>query len=158
MDRRSATGVRKIERPLLRPIRPALCPMPIGAARERGTYRSLFDTCSMAALYCQMLFDEQGPDDFVYLSENEPFGRLTGLKNVVGKRATESFRESGAEPGTVRDYGCCLRLNRKDLMTLASGAVPAISTTSLSRVLVAVFVISERKQASCAAAGQEEWE
>ena len=40
--------------------------------------------------YCKMLFDDRDrPVDFVYLAVNSAFERLTGLKNVVGKRVTE---------------------------------------------------------------------
>ena len=40
--------------------------------------------------YCRMLYDQEGrPDDFIYLAVNPAFERLTGLKDVVGKRLTE---------------------------------------------------------------------
>ncbi len=61
-------------------------------------YRLLFDNMLEGFAYCEMLFDERGrPIDFVYLSVNSAFGRLTGLQNVVGKRVTEvipGIRES----------------------------------------------------------------
>ena len=39
-----------------------------------------------------MLYDAEGdPEDFVYLAVNPAFERLTGLKDVVGKRLTEVF-------------------------------------------------------------------
>ena len=69
------------------------------AARERAEealresearYRSLFQNMLDGFAYCQMVFDEHGhPQDFVYLAVNDAFGRLTGLENVIGKRATE---------------------------------------------------------------------
>ena len=70
----------------------------IGGAMERAEealreseqrYRSLFDNMLDGFAYCKMLFDEQGhPDDFVYLAVNKAFDRLTGLKDVVGRRVS----------------------------------------------------------------------
>ena len=49
-----------------------------------------FQSAPEGFAYCRMLFDEGGrPDDFVYLAVNPAFERLTGLKDVVGKRVTE---------------------------------------------------------------------
>lgn len=53
-------------------------------------YRSLFENMLDGFAYCKMLYDNQGsPVDFVYLNVNSAFERLTSLRNVVGKRATE---------------------------------------------------------------------
>jgi PAS domain S-box-containing protein len=53
-------------------------------------YRSLFENMLDGFAYCKMIFDEQGrPIDFVYLEVNGAFERLTGLKNVIGKKVTE---------------------------------------------------------------------
>ena len=59
--------------------------------RESETrYRSLFEHMLDGFAYCRMLFDEHGhPEDFVYLSVNDSFGRLTGMAEVIGKRATQ---------------------------------------------------------------------
>ncbi|MEW6440831.1 MAG: PAS domain S-box protein [bacterium] len=61
------------------------------ALREsEGKYRSLFEHMLDGFAYCQMLFDEHGQaDDFIYLEVNASFGRLTGLEDVIGKRATQ---------------------------------------------------------------------
>jgi PAS domain S-box-containing protein len=72
------------------------------ALRESETrYRSLFANMAEGFAYCRVLLDEQGrPTDFEYLEVNEAFGKLTGLVDVVGKRATELFpgiRESYAD-------------------------------------------------------------
>lgn len=63
-------------------------------------YRSLFNNMLDGFAYCRMLFENDLPQDFIYLAVNSAFGRLTGLKNVVGKRATEvipGIRESNPE-------------------------------------------------------------
>ncbi|MBF0521918.1 MAG: PAS domain S-box protein [Candidatus Omnitrophica bacterium] len=53
-------------------------------------YRSLFENMLNGFAYCEMLFDEQGrPQDFIYLSVNNAFESLTGLKDVVGKKVSE---------------------------------------------------------------------
>jgi len=47
--------------------------------------------------YCQMLYDGDRPQDFIYLNVNNAFETLTGLKNVAGKKVTEvipGIRES----------------------------------------------------------------
>jgi len=55
-------------------------------------YHSLFENMLDGFAYCEMLYDEQDrPVDFVYLDVNKTFEQLTGLKNVVGKKATEAI-------------------------------------------------------------------
>jgi PAS domain S-box-containing protein len=55
-------------------------------------YRSLFENMLDGFAYCKMLYDDQGrPIDFVYLNVNSAFERLTGLKDVIGKRATQAI-------------------------------------------------------------------
>ncbi|OGG45199.1 MAG: hypothetical protein A3F84_09405 [Candidatus Handelsmanbacteria bacterium RIFCSPLOWO2_12_FULL_64_10] len=47
-----------------------------------------------------MLFEDNRPQDFIYLDVNSAFEKLTGLKNVVGKKITEvipGIRESHPE-------------------------------------------------------------
>ena len=53
-------------------------------------FRSLFDNMLHGFAYCWMIFDEQDrPVDFVYLEVNQAYGKLTGLTEVVGRRASE---------------------------------------------------------------------
>ncbi|MBI3195508.1 MAG: PAS domain S-box protein, partial [Ignavibacteriae bacterium] len=52
-------------------------------------YRSLFEHMVQGFAYCKMMFEEGQPVDWVYLSVNEVFSTLTGLRDVVGKRVTE---------------------------------------------------------------------
>ncbi len=70
------------------------------------TYRSLFDNMLNGFAYCRMIFENGCPVDFVYLNVNGAFETLTGLKSVVGRRATEvipGIRES--DPGLFEVYG-----------------------------------------------------
>ena len=68
------------------------------ALREsETTYRSLFDNMLNGYAYCRMLYQNDRPDDFIYLSVNEAFERQTGLKNVTGRKVSEvipGIRES----------------------------------------------------------------
>jgi PAS domain S-box-containing protein len=52
-------------------------------------YRSLFQNMLEGFAYCQMLFDGTQPRDFIYLSVNAAFEKLTGLGNVVGRKVSE---------------------------------------------------------------------
>ncbi|HXY54055.1 MAG TPA: PAS domain S-box protein [Nitrospirota bacterium] len=57
-------------------------------ASERR-FHSLFDNMLEGFAYCRILFENDQPKDFVYLEVNTAFERLTGLKNVVGKKVNE---------------------------------------------------------------------
>lgn len=64
----------------------------LGASEER--YRSLFENMMDGFAYCKMLYDVGGrPVDVVFLKVNNAFERLTGLKSVVGRKATELIPE-----------------------------------------------------------------
>jgi len=69
-------------------------------------YHLVFERMSEGFAYCQMLFSDGQPQDFVYLDVNTAFGELTGLKDVVGKRITEllpAIHETNPEIFTI--YG-----------------------------------------------------
>ncbi len=70
-------------------------------SESEAKYRSLFENMLDGSAHCKMLFDDQGhPVDFVYLDVNSAFGRLTGLKDVIGRKVTEvipGIRESSPE-------------------------------------------------------------
>ena len=55
-------------------------------------YHLLFENMLDGYAYCRMLYDDCGhPVDFIYIDTNIAFERLTGLKDVNGKRATEAI-------------------------------------------------------------------
>ncbi len=70
-------------------------------------YRSLFANMINGFAHCRMLFDGQGrPDDLVYLEVNDSFEKLTGLKDVVGRKISEvipGMREK--DPELIQLYG-----------------------------------------------------
>ena len=60
-------------------------------------YRSLFENMLNGLAYCRMLYENGKPSDFIYLDVNSAFETQTGLKNVVGRKASEvipGIRES----------------------------------------------------------------
>jgi PAS domain S-box-containing protein len=113
-----------------------------------------------------MLYDEQGgPDDFVYLAVNEAFGRLTGLKNVVGKRATEVIpRIKELNPELFEIYGRVASTNKPERFEIDFKPLGLYLSVSAycpePGHFVAVFDdISERKQAELRLRqAKEEWE
>jgi len=52
-------------------------------------YRILFDNMLDGYAHCRMVFEDGIPQDFEYIKVNPLFDRLTGLKNVEGKRVSE---------------------------------------------------------------------
>lgn len=53
------------------------------------TYRTLFSNMLNGFAHCRMLYENDQPVDFIYLSVNQSFEKQTGLKNVIGKKVTE---------------------------------------------------------------------
>ncbi len=69
-------------------------------------YRSLFENILEGFAYCKMVYEEGRPRDFIYLEVNNAFEKMTGLRNVAGKRVTElipGIRE--AHPELFEIYG-----------------------------------------------------
>lgn len=52
-------------------------------------YRSLFENMIDGFAYCQMIYVDGEPRDFMYLEVNTAFEALTGLRNVRGKKLSE---------------------------------------------------------------------
>ena len=52
-------------------------------------YHSLFENMLEGYAYCRTHFDNDELIDFTYLDVNSAFGRLTGLKEVVGKKVSD---------------------------------------------------------------------
>lgn len=57
--------------------------------KSEGLYQALFRNLLNGFAYCQMLFSDGEPIDFIYLAVNEAFIRQTGLNDVVGKRVSQ---------------------------------------------------------------------
>jgi PAS domain S-box-containing protein len=52
-------------------------------------HRSLFENMLEGYAFCKMVYDHGEPQDFIYVSVNNSFEELTGLKNVVGKKVSD---------------------------------------------------------------------
>ncbi len=52
-------------------------------------YHSLYDSMAEGFARCKMIYENNEPVDFKYLEVNNSFEKLTGLKNVVGKKISE---------------------------------------------------------------------
>lgn len=52
-------------------------------------YRSLFENMLDGYAYCQGIFQNDHMQDFIYLEVNEAFKKLTGLRNVIGRKVTK---------------------------------------------------------------------
>jgi len=78
------------------------------SAHEVGQehFHALFDHMLNGVAFCRMEFDRDQPRDFVFLAVNDAFESLTGLRDVVGKRASEvmpGIRET--DPQVFEAYG-----------------------------------------------------
>jgi PAS domain S-box-containing protein len=122
----------------------------ISAVEER--YRYLFNNMQEGFAYCRMIYNEDIPLDFMYLSVNSAFETLTGLKNVVGKKVSEvipGIRES--DPGLFEIYGRVAKTGKPERFETYVQALQMWFSISVycpePGCFVAVFdVITERKR------------
>jgi PAS domain S-box-containing protein len=130
--------------------------------RSEFLYRSLFENMLDGLAYCRMNFDDGEPRDFTYLAVNSAFERLTGLKNVVGKRVTEvipGVRESNPELFEI--YGRTAKSGEAERFEIYLKALARWFSVSVyspqEGYFVAVFDnITERKEAEQALKTSEE--
>jgi PAS domain S-box-containing protein len=116
-------------------------------------FRSLFENMLNGFAYCQMLFEQDQPADFVYLAVNGAFEKLTGLKDVVGKKVSEvipGFRQS--DPALLELYGRVARTGVPERVELYVNALKHWFDIMVYRPrpdhFAAVFdVVTARKQA-----------
>ena len=125
--------------------------------KSEGLFRSLFENMLNGFAYCQMHWDENGRAvDFTYLSVNNAFETLTGLRNVVGREVSKvipGIRES--DPELLEIYGRVASTGMPERFEQHVAALQMwfnISVYSPERgYFVAVFdVITERRQAEAA--------
>lgn len=124
-----------------------------GIRASEKLYRSLFENMLNGFAYCRMLFEDGQPRDFIYLTVNDAFETLTGLKNVVGKKISEvipGIRRS--DPGLFEIYGRVSMSGKPERVEIYLEALQQwfwISVYSpATGYFVAVFdVITERKKA-----------
>ncbi len=74
--------------------------------RSQVQYRELFEHMNEGLAYCKMIFENGIGSDLIFLVVNPRFEVLTGLKDVIGKRATEVLpRIRDLDPGDFEVYG-----------------------------------------------------
>ena len=117
-------------------------------------YRLLNENMLEGYAYCRMLYDDRGrPADFVYLSVNHAFERLTGLKNVVNRKVTDIIPGiKGSQPDVLEICGRVAATGRTEKIETEFKPLEmwlSISVYSTERDhFTAVFDnITERKQA-----------
>ena len=120
---------------------------------SEARYRSLFEHMQEGVAYCQMLYENDQPQDFIYRTTNKAFEELTGLKNVAGKKVTEvipNIRKSN--PQLFEIYGRVASTGKPEKFEIFLESLKAwLSVSAYSPVagyFTAIFDnITERKQA-----------
>jgi len=116
-------------------------------------FHSLFKNMVNGFAYCQMIFEKGGPQDFVYLEVNDAFEKITGLKDVVGKKVTDiipGIRE--ADPELFKTYGRVALTGKPESFDIYIASLQVWHSVSLyspqKEHFVSVFNdITERKRA-----------
>ncbi len=75
-------------------------------SESEARYRGLFKNMAEGFAYCQMLFDNGRPVDWVYWMVNEAFEHLTGLADVEGRKVSDAIPGIlQSDPGLFEIYG-----------------------------------------------------
>jgi PAS domain S-box-containing protein len=116
-------------------------------------HRRLFENMLNAVAYGRMIYEDGKPSDFVYLMVNDAFERQTGLRDVVGKRATQvipRLRETDSEVldlyGQVASTGIPVRMERH-LKALDMWLWVSVFSPEPMHFVAVFDVITERKRA-----------
>jgi PAS domain S-box-containing protein len=120
---------------------------------SEARYRSLFENMLNGVAHGRMIFEDDRPVDFVFLSANRAFETLTGLREVAGKRAGEiipGIRE--ADTTLLAFYGRVARTGQAERLETYVTALQQWHAISAYQAapgeFVAVFdVVTERKRA-----------
>ncbi len=120
---------------------------------SEGRYHSLFENMLDGFAYCKLVFEGDIARDFIYIDVNNAFGKLTGLKDVIGKKVSEAIPGIlESNPELIEIYGrVALTGVPERFETYVSQLGIWLFVTVYSRereYFVAVFEnITERKQA-----------
>jgi len=116
-------------------------------------YRSLFENMLNGFAYCRIICEGDRPRDIVYLAVNNAFEALTGLKDVVGKKASEIIPDIWEkDPELLETYGRVARTGAPEKFETYVKSMKTWLSVSVYRPqaghFVIVFdVITRRKQA-----------
>ena len=116
-------------------------------------YRLLFENMLEGFAHCEMLFDDRGcPTDFVYLTVNSAFAKLTGLEDVVGRRFSEVIPGNEPQSELLERYGRVALTGEPERFEIEVAALGRWFSVSAYAAPNGCFVatfdnITERKQA-----------
>lgn len=123
-------------------------------AAQKELYISLFNNMLNGFAYVRMIMDKKGnPIDWVYLAVNPAFERLTGLTDVIGKKATEVVSGiNKQDPDLLKVYAKTALSRQPQTLEFYLKSLKnwfSITTYSPEEGYVAVLfdVITERKNA-----------
>jgi PAS domain S-box-containing protein len=74
------------------------------ARKREMEYRALFENMTEGLAYCRIIVEGGKPRDYVYLSVNEAFASLTGIRNLAGRRMSEVL-DRNVEPEVLELFG-----------------------------------------------------
>jgi PAS domain S-box-containing protein len=125
-------------------------------------YRSLFGNMLNGFAHCRIILQEGRPHDFVYLAVNAAFESLTGLRDVVGRKATDvipGLRE--ADPQLLAICGRVAASGQAERCEIFLESMQMWFLLSVYRTLPGHFVylfdvITERKKADQALLDQQQ--
>ncbi|MBN8800038.1 MAG: hybrid sensor histidine kinase/response regulator, partial [Stenotrophomonas nitritireducens] len=138
--------------PELEPFAPPPAP-PVAAGLDSSLlYQEVFEAVGTGFCVIEVLFDEARAVDFVHCRVNAAFGRITGLADVIGRRATEVL--PGLDEywfrvfGRVVGEGMPVQFERylPQLGRWYSVEAVRLGPAAARRVAVLFFDISRRKQ------------
>ncbi len=121
--------------------------------KSRDSYRSLFEHMLDGVAHCRMIFEDGKPVDMEYLEVNSAFAQITGLKNVVGRRANEVIPDfSQHNPESLEMFGkvatdCIPRRWEHYLADLDRWFSLSIYSPARGEVVIVTCNITERKKA-----------
>jgi PAS domain-containing protein len=105
-------------------------------------YRSLFENMSNGLAYCEMHYAKKDkPGDFTYRAVNKSFETLTGLRNVVGRKASEvipGIHES--DPQLLEIYGRVTKTGKTERVEIFVAALQKMFWISVYRPKSGYFV------------------
>lgn len=116
-------------------------------------YHSLFDNMMNGIAYCQSIFDQGKAVDFIYISVNKSFEKLTGLSNVVGRKVSEVIPGIlEKDTGLIEIYGRVAITGSPEHFEMFLTSMQMWFSVSVycprREFFIAIFdVITERKQA-----------
>jgi PAS domain S-box-containing protein len=120
---------------------------------SEGRFRSLFENMVEGCMFCQMLYEDGKPKDYIYLEVNQAFKDMTGFRDIAGKKASEVVPDmKWPDPLILDHYGSVITTGQPERFEYNSSILKKcflISAYSPKRdYFVAVFDnITDRKQA-----------